>query len=500
MNLNPQHQFASKASQLLSWGHWFTFGNIALVLLISLSYLWADSAPTTWLGRLYMVVTWLSHTSFITFLAFVLTIFPLSLVFPYPRHIRGMAALVATLGLSALSLDAFVYFQLGYHLNMGSLGEIVSLLWQTLNGQPALTTILAVGLVSSFFAFELLISNFAWRHLAELKQLRFPRYAAASLVSCFALSHSIHIWADANSYFDITKQDNVLPMSYPTTAKSLLARHDLLDIDSYKQATTLGLEHQKSAYVAPESLPECKANAQQQVSVLVFANQTRLNEFLATQADLTQYKGLLQPSLHDDSIFNLIYGLPALYKAALMDNQQAPVWSKSLITQRGFTQLEFLTPNPDAAIEFIYLDNDAPLPSFAPEHQLVAFSLAAPTQQILVNGSFYTNSSAFKRLNSLLQPADITATLLAATLGCNDLASVATLGHDVVSQSTEQGVNYTQGVFVAYKKDRITLVAADGSYKHISAAEGFLIDQKLDVPFLVQSIKQLKRFSPKTQQ
>ena len=125
MNLSQQSQFSSKVSQLLSWGHWFTFANIGLLLFISLSYLFADSAPTTFVGYLYMFVTWLSHTSFITFIAFVLTIFPLSLVFPYPRHIRGMAAVFATFGASLLTLDAYVYFNLGHYLNSSALPEIV---------------------------------------------------------------------------------------------------------------------------------------------------------------------------------------------------------------------------------------------------------------------------------------------------------------------------------------------------------------------------------------
>ena len=57
------------------------------------------------------------------------------------------------------------------------------------------------------------------------------------------------------------------------------------------------------------------------------------------------------------------------------------------------------------------------------------------------------------------------------------------------------GVNYSQGVVIAYKKDRITLIDSDGNFKNISAAEGFSIEQRLDIPFLVQSIKKLKTFS-----
>jgi len=96
MNLAEQSQFTSKASQLLSWGHWFTFANIGLALIISFAYLAADNAPETFLGGVYLLINWLGHIGFLTFICFVLTIFPLSLVFPYPRHIRGMAAVLVT--------------------------------------------------------------------------------------------------------------------------------------------------------------------------------------------------------------------------------------------------------------------------------------------------------------------------------------------------------------------------------------------------------------------
>ena len=57
------------------------------------------------------------------------------------------------------------------------------------------------------------------------------------------------------------------------------------------------------------------------------------------------------------------------------------------------------------------------------------------------------------------------------------------------------GVNYSQGVVIAYKKDRITLIDRDGNFRNISAAEGFSIEQGLDIPFLVHGIKKLKTFS-----
>ena len=69
------------------------------------------------------------------------------------------------------------------------------------------------------------------------------------------------------------------------------------------------------------------------------------------------------------------------------------------------------------------------------------------------------------------------------------------LGRDLSQSRQLEGVNYSQGVLITFKKDRITLVNPDGSYKHMSGAEGFTLEQNLDIPFLIQSIKELQKFA-----
>ena len=494
MNLSAQNQFASKASQLLAWGHWFTLANIGLALVISLAYLFADAAPTTAIGSVYMVVTWLSHTAFITFLAFVLTIFPLSLIFPYPRHIRGMASVLATAGMTLLAVDAFVYYNLGYHLNYSALGEILSLFWRNVTNTPALSTLLVSALILMILAYQLLISNYAWHHLAQLKRLRFGRYISASLVLCFALSHSIHIWADAALEFDITKQDNMLPLSYPTTAKSLLAKNDLLDLEQYEQARQVNVNGPTVSFVMPATLPSCELDADApQVDIRVFSSTQQLAEFVAANPALQPAAKLLHPVAKQDALFNLVYGLPSYYRQSLTKDSIDPLWRRIPITfDTNIDAYRFIHSDPSPRVR-IDQDNTAPLDG---QRKVFAFALEAEhPSRITAISQLWSNDPQLQQSTLIAQPQDIIATVLSEYWGCDELARAALIANSLTHTDAMATINYSQGVFIAMRKDRITLLNSDGSYKHISATEGFGVDQQLDIPFLIQGLKQLKKFN-----
>ncbi|WP_125778977.1 DUF3413 domain-containing protein [Pseudoalteromonas rubra] len=492
MNLSSHSPFSSKASQLLSWGHWFTFANIGLVLLITLSYLAADKAPTTALGWIYMLVTWLSHTSFITFCVFVLSIFPLSLIFPYPRHIRGMAACIATLGITVLSVDAFVYFQLGYHLNLQALPEILSLFWKTISGSPAVNSLIVLAMIAAILGFELIVGNHAWRHLERLKSYAFPKVASTILVTCFATSHIMHIWADANSYFDITMQDNVLPLSYPTTAKTLLARHELLDMQKYNQARSLNVGPNEVSYHPPASLASCPAQ-DTPVNLYIVETVTEQTEANLKKLGWHRSEQLLVPTLMEDFQFNLLYGLPAYYKQPLMDNRVPPVWSSRLsLSVTGLDKFAYINETTSADVRVSYQTQS---PAFNEDASPTVVIVEPASSDMVTTTRFYTNIPAFEGYSELFQISDVLTTITAEHFQCDALAAASMLGNNVAIDTLNEGVNYSRGVLVAYKKDRITLITQDGSYKQISAKEGFTLDQKLDVPFLIQSIKRLKQFN-----
>ena len=68
--------YSKKLLKLISWSHWFTFFNIAIAIICSVIYVISEPLPESLLGQVYLFANWFSHMAFITFLAFLLIVFP----------------------------------------------------------------------------------------------------------------------------------------------------------------------------------------------------------------------------------------------------------------------------------------------------------------------------------------------------------------------------------------------------------------------------------------
>ena len=120
--------YSKRLLHLISWSHWFTFFNIIAAIVLSTVYLINEASPDTFAGYVYLTTTWLSHMAFLTFITFVLTVFPLTLLVPRTRFIRASASIIFTVVLLLLCLDAFIYNRLGYHINASSTSQIIDLI------------------------------------------------------------------------------------------------------------------------------------------------------------------------------------------------------------------------------------------------------------------------------------------------------------------------------------------------------------------------------------
>ncbi|MEI8647598.1 DUF3413 domain-containing protein [Paraglaciecola sp. Hal342] len=116
---------------------------------------------------------------------------------------------------------------------------------------------------------QLVLANALWKRVARLQKRKLALPISSFFVVCFVSSHAMHIWADANLYHPIVQQDDLFPLSYPATAKTLMSRYDLLDRDNYEQRLELQFDDRVSQINYPLSPLYCSVSGQKKVLMLV---------------------------------------------------------------------------------------------------------------------------------------------------------------------------------------------------------------------------------------
>lgn len=322
--------YSKKLLHLISWSHWFTFFNIIAAIALSSYYLFSETAPDTLLGQVYLITTWVSHTAFLTFMSFVLLLFPLTIIWPNTKVIRTSASIIFTFGLLLLLLDGFIYSRLGYHLNASSSAQIYGLI-KEIAQQSALFYMVSGMLAIVILGFEFTISNYAWKHLKQLQKTVFARFVIFALVLSFFFSHLTHIWADANLDYDILRQDTVLPLSYPATAQTLLTKYGLFDVDDYIERKTSPLSFSHAIPQYPSLKNEQCAKTESTTSVFLVLTDEQLNEqqlqHFSRRINSNSYllNNHVDSALLDDAWFNLFYALPNIYQQDILKQQVKPL-------------------------------------------------------------------------------------------------------------------------------------------------------------------------------
>ncbi len=323
--------YSKRLLPLISWGHWFTFFNIIAAVVLSSFYLYSEPLPETLLGHAYLVTTWVSHISFLVFMCFVLVLFPLILVFPNTRFIRTSASVIYTCILLLLLLDAYVYSQLGYHLNASSSGQVIALISGLIEDKSRFFWSVSLFLCLILLSFQFVVSNYAWKHLRQLQKTKFANKVIIGLVSAFCFSHIVHIWADADLEYDILRQDSFLPLTYPSTAKTLLTKYGMFNRNDYIERKTAPLSFTEKVPTYPVLAQQCDVNKSVEQSVFVVLTNDMLTKRQINQISQRASASALTLQHHVDSAsssdawFNLLYGLPSIYKPDLLNQHTDPV-------------------------------------------------------------------------------------------------------------------------------------------------------------------------------
>tara|TARA_B110000467_G_scaffold13043_1_gene10996 strand:+ start:5513 stop:7207 length:1695 start_codon:yes stop_codon:yes gene_type:complete len=549
--------YSKRLLQLVSWSHWFTFFNIIAAILLSSIYILSESMPETLLGKTYLVTTWLSHMAFLTFMSFVLILFPITLLFPRTRFIRVVASIVFTAELLLLLLDAYIYTRLGYHLNISSSAPILELISNEIQQNSRAFWFVSLVLTMVILSFELITSNYAWKHLKELQKTIFARFIVIPLVAFFFLSHIVHIWADANLEYDVLRQDTVLPLSYPSTAKTLLTKYGMFDEVDYIARRTSPLAFTDSVPQYPLYQGQCPSdNALKQSVFMVISDQT----LQVKQLDKIKHRikhGKLSLDNHVDNAlpkeawFNLFYSLPSIYKKALTEQQAQPLLFQIMARKdlaKSFTvvgegndkpaanETDLLTLTDTLFSEKTKLDDISSLifadklNSYAPglhvfyfkgnnSYQFELFLDALISAQnkkqqkdilwisSIGNHTFDTSlsikpallvlpESKNRSIDKLTSHMDVQPTLIKRWLSCDVEAKSYSNGTDIKELSHDRIIaNTMDNGIVVFNKDKSMFVDQNGNFQSYSIQLTAPITAKPDFPLMIDGVHFIKQFS-----
>ncbi|WCG81718.1 LPS biosynthesis-modulating metalloenzyme YejM [Pectobacterium sp. A5351] len=334
-----RQRYREKVSQMISWGHWFALFNILLTLGLGSRYLFVADWPTSLFGRLYALVSWLGHFSFIVFAAYLLVIFPLTFIVMSQRLLRFLSAALATAGLTILLVDVEVFTRFHLHLN-STVWELVVNPGQGEIARDWQWMFIGIPLI---FMVEMLFGTWCWQKLRSLNRRHFGKPLAGVFISAFFASHLMYIWADANFYRPITMQRANLPLSYPMTARRFLEKHGLLDAQEYQRRLTQQGNPEAITVEYPLNSITFRDNGSGYNLLMVMIDDTQpeaiqnrmpnLSRFAAENVRFSDhYDSGSQP---DAALFNLFYGLSTTYMDGVLSARK-PSALITALSQQGY--------------------------------------------------------------------------------------------------------------------------------------------------------------------
>ena len=547
--------YSKRLLQLVSWSHWFTFFNIIAAILLSSIYVFNEAMPETLLGQTYLVTTWLSHMAFLTFMSFVLILFPITILFPRTRFIRVVASIIFTAELLLLLLDAFIYSRLGYHLNISSSAPILELITNEIQQNSRIFWFVSLVLWLVILSFELLASNYAWKHLKELQKTIFARFIVVPLVVFFFFSHIVHIWADANLEYDVLRQDTVLPLSYPSTAKTLLTKYGMFDEVDYIARRTSPLAFTDVMPKYPTYQGQCPNDSALKQSVFMVLTDDTLTSQQLEKIKQRVKRGKLSLDNHIDNAlpkdawFNLFYSLPSIYKTDVLTQNTQPLLLQIIEKKnlaKSFTVIgektnansetelsnliTTLFPEPNKLNDISSLIFADKLNSRAPglhvfyfkgqnSYQFELFLDALMSAQnkkqqkdilwISSIGNQTTDTSLStkpallilpesknKSVNKLTSHMDMQPTLIKRWLDCDIDVKHYSNGVDIKRLKKDRIIANTMddGV-VVFNKDKSMFVDQNGNFQSYSIQLAAPITAKADFPLMIDGVNFIKQFS-----
>jgi membrane-anchored protein YejM (alkaline phosphatase superfamily) len=499
----------------VSWGHWFAFANILLAIIISSVYVIASPAPTSFVSSVYLFLTWFGHISFITFFGFIVLLLPLCYQLSNTRVLKIIGSVTAAIALALLAFDALLFNKTGFHITWSSAellrtetqGQISAFSW--------LQWFYLVLLFVVWLMFQLVIANAIFRHLKRFQKIKIGKYVTPAFLTCFVTSHAIHVWADAKLYAPVLQQDNMFPLSYPATAKTLMSRAGLLDLQDYRQRQNLQFDDNAFSINYPPEQIYCSVdNTKKAIFLRVKGYDPALKTNLLESGLNNNGFHFISETLHSDYLASVVYGMPQAFLEAI--NTEMPVslalpkafdtnitvYSTNELSQNS-SFIEFIVNDESEFLDRLKLSTQGLFIASMSFEQLSKLDLSTLAEQasllIAVDSDKAFYKELYSNINTSVQMStteDIAPTLV-TELGCSAQAEQFSMGQALQSPKRNWSIS-TQGAhLVVVHNGLITEVSRDGSFEIRDYMTNQKVLTEIDTNLLSRSIKHFSTFTEK---
>lgn len=306
---------------------WFMLINALLCVAVSSYYFaYLPEFPSETLAKIFIVSGSVSQMALLAFLLGCV-FFPVLFL---PTILRNsLQTLIASCGLGVLIIDAMVFAQYRFHLNIAVLdmifsGQIVSF--------PLVTWLSVIGAGIAMLAFQFVLI----RHLERAPtytQHGWGRRLAITAFVALLITNSIHIWAAANAFQPVTMVKRYLPLFYPATANSFMRKQGWIDEEAIARQKDMSLKHSSDLNYPLETLQ--KQPVEKPVNIMmIVVDSWRADTFNAentpymwefAQDGVTLNEHMSSGNATRMGIFGLFYSLPGTYWHSFLVNLKTPV-------------------------------------------------------------------------------------------------------------------------------------------------------------------------------
>ena len=340
--------------------YWFMLVNILISSIIAIRYFCVPGASFSWDGGLFSVFAVLGHFFSVYLFLFVLCI-PLMWINKTSSNVC-LAAIFCLLQI-VLYIDTIVFQQYRFHINESVLSMVFS--GQVVDFSTFTYVLVFLLILVSFGAEYIIIYLLDNKFNKNIVQSRTLVISTVFLLSCFFISHLVHMVAFYYAYSPIMIVKEYIPLYRPFTSKKIMGFFD----KSGQRKTLIERENQHATIYYPKNEllinPDNKTTPNIMFIVLdswrydTFSQEISPNTFNFVR----QNNGIIFNNHYSTGnatrtgIFGLFYGIPGTYWDAFLrnripslfittlqkENYNIGIFTSAKVTAPEFDRTAFLT-------------------------------------------------------------------------------------------------------------------------------------------------------------